>query len=75
MARRQALEKAITGLLREYLAGRVLAFDDDAPDHYANIAAARRESGQSISQIAAIARLRGARLATRKRSRLHRLRS
>jgi predicted nucleic acid-binding protein len=47
----------------------VLNFDDDAADAYAEIAASRKNAGRPISQfdamIAAMARSRGARLATR----------
>jgi hypothetical protein len=50
------------------LAGRVLPFDTDAADAYPAIAASRRHSGRPISQIAAIVRSRGARLATRNMS-------
>jgi predicted nucleic acid-binding protein len=68
-ARRQALQDAVSGILEEDFAGRVLPFDEDAAQSYAAIAAARRETGQPISQfdaqIAAIAHSRGARLATR----------
>jgi predicted nucleic acid-binding protein len=50
------------------MAGRVLAFDGDAARHFADIAASRRQAGRPISQIdaqvAAIARSRGASLAT-----------
>jgi toxin FitB len=48
---------------------RILPFDSDAAREFARIAAARRRAGQPISQadaqIAAIARSRGASLATR----------
>lgn len=50
-------------------AGRVLPFDVDSSEHYAEIVARRRRSGAPISaldaQIAAICRGRGASLATR----------
>ena len=50
-------------------AGQVLGFDSNAADAYAEIATSRRAAGAPISQfnamIAAIARSRGARLATR----------
>jgi len=52
------------------LAGQVLSFDSDAADAYAEIAASRKVAGKPISQfdamIVAIARSRGADLATRK---------
>ena len=50
-------------------AGQVLSFDSEAADMYAEIAASRRTAGKPISQfdavIVAIARSRGATLATR----------
>lgn len=50
------------------LAGRVLPFDGPAAQEFADIAAARRRAGRPISEadtrIAAIARSRGATLAT-----------
>ncbi len=67
--RRQALSKAIDGMLREDFHGRILSFDSHAAGVYAVIAADRRAYGKPISQfdcqIAAISRLRGAVLATR----------
>ena len=66
--RRRALEGAATGLFSDF-DGRVLSFDSEAARVYAEIAAARRRRGRPIStadaQIAAIARSRGGRLATR----------
>ncbi len=54
---------------REDFAGRILAFDEDAARAFPTIAAIRRARGRPISefdaQIAAIARSRGAILATR----------
>lgn len=51
------------------MVGRVLPFDADTAMAYAEIAALRRKAGRPIGQIdgqiAAIARSRGARLATR----------
>ncbi len=51
------------------LAGRVLPYDTDAALAYPEIAAGRKQGGESISQIdaqiAAVVRSRGARLATR----------
>lgn len=68
-ARKQALWAAASAIFDEDFAGRVLSFDNDAADAYAEIAAARRSAGKPISQfdamIAAVARSRGARLATR----------
>lgn len=56
-------------MFQQDMAGRVLAFDGDAARHFAEIAASRRQAGRPISQIdaqiAAIARSRGASLATR----------
>ncbi|MDX3894945.1 type II toxin-antitoxin system VapC family toxin [Pusillimonas sp.] len=67
--RRATLLAAVRDIFSLDMAGRVLAFDDDAADHYAEIAAARKSGGKPISQfdamIAAIAKSRGARLATR----------
>jgi predicted nucleic acid-binding protein len=67
--RRRALETAIRLILTEDLAGRVLPFDSAAAREYANIAATRRRAGRPMpeadAQIAAIARSRGAALATR----------
>lgn len=67
--RKQALRAAVQAILDIDMAGRVLGFDEDAADTYAQIAADRRQSGRPISQfdamIAAIARSQGARLATR----------
>jgi predicted nucleic acid-binding protein len=67
--RRNALLAAAAAIFAEDLGGRVLAFDSPAAAAYAEIAAARRRSGQPISQtdaqIAAVAKSRGAALATR----------
>ncbi len=67
--RRRDLEKAVTAIFAEDLAGRILPFDSEAAGHYAAIAAQRRAAGQPISQfdaqIAAVTRSRGAHLATR----------
>ena len=60
---------AIQGIFDHDLAGQVLSFDSAAADVFAGIAAFRKLAGQPISQfdamIAAIARSRGATLATR----------
>ncbi|KQB59116.1 MULTISPECIES: type II toxin-antitoxin system VapC family toxin [Betaproteobacteria] len=68
-ARKQGLWKATQAIFDEDLAGRVLGFDNDAADAYAEIAAARKGLGKPISpfdaMIAAMTRSRGARLATR----------
>ena len=67
--RRNALAKAIEGILEEDFRGRVLPFDREAARAYAAIAAARRAAGRPISQfdcqIAAIARANDAAVATR----------
>lgn len=67
--RRDALAAAAGEMFEHDFAGRVLPFDGDAAVAYATIAASRRRAGRPISafdaQIAAIARARGADLATR----------
>jgi len=67
--RRDGLAEAIDRILRDDMAGRVLAFDSAAAEAYATIAASRRVAGRPIAQadcqIAAIARARGATVATR----------
>jgi toxin FitB len=67
--RRDGLADAIDRILRDDMAGRVLAFDSAAAEAYATIAASRRAAGRPIAQadcqIAAIARARGATVATR----------
>ncbi len=67
--RRSALTAEIEGMLEEDFGGRILPFDRLAAQAFAAIAAARRGAGRPISQadaqIAAIARSRGASLATR----------
>jgi predicted nucleic acid-binding protein len=68
-ARRDALVQAVAAIFVEDFAGHVLPFDRDAAVAYAEIAASRRLAGRPISQfdamIAAVARSRGASLATR----------
>jgi toxin FitB len=67
--RRQSLETVIDLIFAQDLAGRVLPFDSAAAREFADIAASRRRAGRAISEadarIAAIARSRGAALATR----------
>ena len=67
--RKSSLLAAVRAILDQDLAGRVLSFDPDAADAYAGIASSRRTAGIPISQfdamIAAIARSRGASVATR----------
>jgi toxin FitB len=68
-ARKLRLLLEVRAVFAVDMAGRVLDFDSDAADAYAEIAAARRADGKPISQfdamIAGIARSRGAELATR----------
>ena len=67
--RRNRLFAEMEGMLQEDFAGRILPFDSVAAQAYALIAAARRAAGYPINhadcQIAAIARCRGASVATR----------
>lgn len=67
--RRTVIALATTGVLQQYFLDRILPFDSDAAAEYALIVAARRAAGapisQSDAQIAAIARSRGAAVATR----------
>jgi predicted nucleic acid-binding protein len=67
--RRRGMWDAAMKIFDEELADQVLNFDSDAADMYAEIAASRREAGKPISQfdamIVAMARSRGASLATR----------
>jgi hypothetical protein len=67
--RRAGLESAVEAMFEEDFTGRVLPFDSDAARVFPQIAASRRALGRPITQIdaqiAAIARSRGATLATR----------
>jgi hypothetical protein len=67
--RRQSLESVVGLIFAEDLAGRVSPFDSAAAREFADIAASRHRAGRPISEadacIAAIARSRGAALATR----------
>ena len=67
--RRDALADAIEAILENDFRGRILAFDRPAALAHATIAAARRAAGRPIAhadcQIAAIARVHGATIATR----------
>ena len=67
--RRKGLWDAANKIFDEDFAGQVFSFDSDAADMYADIAALRRIAGKAIIQfdamIAAMARSRGAVLATR----------
>lgn len=67
--RRRGLLEAVQAVFNQEFAGRVLGFDAEAADVFAQIAASRKLAGRPISQfdamIAAVARSRGAALATR----------
>jgi toxin FitB len=67
--RRRLLAAAIDRLIEEQFAGKILSFDSAAARAFAELAAARRRTGHPIGEadgrIAAIARSRGAVLATR----------
>jgi hypothetical protein len=67
--RRDSLLKAAEGMFEKDLDGRIFGFDSDAVRLFATIAAHRRALGRPISQpdaqVAAIARLKGAKIATR----------
>jgi predicted nucleic acid-binding protein len=67
--RRRGLWDAAKKIFDDDFADQVLSFDSDAADMYAEIAASRRAAGKPISQfdamIIALARSRGASLATR----------
>ncbi len=67
--RREALADAVAGMFDEDFSGRVLSFDGPAAHAYAVIATERKQAGRPIAQfdaqIAAIARTRGAAIATR----------
>src|SRR5437016_4022067 len=67
--RRAALEGLVASIFGEEFSGRILPFDSAAAKAFAEIAATRRQLGRPLStadaQIAAIARSRGAAMATR----------
>jgi predicted nucleic acid-binding protein len=67
--RRRSLEAAILPIHMDDFVGRILPFDSAAAREFGDIAAGRRRVGRPISEpdarIAAIARSRGASLATR----------
>ena len=67
--RRRALWDAALAIFDEDFAERVLGFDSDAADAYAEIGSSRRAAGRPISQfdalIAGMARSRGASVASR----------
>lgn len=66
--RRLLLEQGFERLLAEAFAGRVLAFDEEAARHYAEVMGRRKEMGRPLSildgQIASIARANGCAVAT-----------
>jgi predicted nucleic acid-binding protein len=70
--RRRGLEAAILPILTDDFMGRILPFDSAAAREFGDIAAGRRRIGRPISEpdarIAAIARSRGASVATRNAS-------
>jgi predicted nucleic acid-binding protein len=67
--RKQAMLEALNTVFKEALAGRILVFDSAAALLYADLTALRKRMGRPIkyadAQIAAIARSRGAAVATR----------
>ena len=67
--RRRGLSEAAARVFATLLTGRILVFDSDAANIYAEIFAQRHEAGRPMSQadcqIAAIARSRSASIATR----------
>jgi predicted nucleic acid-binding protein len=67
--RRKGLTEAARIAFDTYFRGRILPFDSDAAEAFADLAAGRRLAGRPIAQadaqIAAIARSRGATIATR----------
>jgi len=67
--RREELLEAAEAMFAEDLAGRIFSFESDAARDFSRIAAQRRALGRPIShadaQIAAIAQVRRAKLATR----------
>jgi len=67
--RRRALEAAATSMFEDDFEGRILGFGSEVAATYARIASDRRRSGRAIAhfdaQIAAIARVAGAAVATR----------
>ena len=67
--RKASLGEALEAMVTEDFEHRVLAFDEPAAEHFADIVVRRERSGQPISaadgQIAAICRSYDARLATR----------
>ncbi len=68
-ARRTQLARRAEVLIHQGFEGRVLSFDAEAAEHYADLATDREQAGRPIDfadgGIAAICRSRGAQLATR----------
>ena len=48
--RREIIARKLDGMLRDDFAGRILPFDSDAANAYAEIAATRRVTGRPVSQ-------------------------
>jgi hypothetical protein len=73
--RREALLRAAEDMFAEDLGGRIFGFESDAARFFSKIAAHRRTLGRPIShadaQIAAITKLRQAKLATRNATDFH----
>ena len=67
--RRLQLEQGFERVLAEAFAGRILAFDEEAARHYAELMGRRKEIGRPLSaldgQIASIARAKSFAVATR----------
>jgi predicted nucleic acid-binding protein len=67
--RKAVLQSTVEGLFSEDLSGRILPFDTESAKIYAEIVSRRDRAGRPVSQfdaqIGAIARSRGAKLATR----------
>jgi predicted nucleic acid-binding protein len=67
--RRDKLESEAQAMFSEDFAGRILSFDEESARVFAQIASSRRKSGRPIAeldaQIAAVAQVHGAALATR----------
>jgi hypothetical protein len=70
--RRDKLNSEAEGMFAQDLGGRILQFDEQAARLFAQVASGRRKAGRPIAefdaQIAAIARVHGASLATRNTS-------
>lgn len=67
--RRLQLEQGFERILAEAFVGRILAFDEEAARHYAEVMGRRQEIGRQLSvldgQIASISRAKGFAVATR----------